>query len=204
MREVHFIEKADEAVELLKPVRIDMLTRLGKPSTCPQLARQMNLTTQKVNYHIKVLKNAGLVRLVEERRNRGMLEGVYQAVAKSFWFSPRLVSHLGSEEESRDQASLAHLLQLAEQLQIDVGHLAERTGIDRIPSLGLSAQIQLKNSADRSAFMEELTELFQGLARKYGSRQLDDDTNEGDGFKLMLACYPQQTNDNFDDQLEGE
>jgi len=190
MQDVHFIEKADEAVELLKPVRIEILTLLDKPSTCPQLARKLNLTTQKVNYHIKVLKSAGLVRLVEERRNRGILEGVYQAVAKSFWFSPRLVSHLGSERESRDQASLAHLLQLAEQLQIDVGHLGEKTASGRVASLGLSAKIQLKSGADRSAFMKELTEQFQGLARKYGSRQ-SDDTDGGDSFKLMLACYPQ-------------
>ena len=71
MQEVHFIEQANEASELLKPARIEILSRLSKPRTCPELARELGMTTQKVNYHMNVLREAGLVRLVEERRNRG-------------------------------------------------------------------------------------------------------------------------------------
>jgi predicted ArsR family transcriptional regulator len=92
MQEVHFIEHVDEAAEVLKPARIEILSRLSSPRTCPELAKELGMTTQKVNYHMNVLREAGLVRLVEERRKRGTVEGIYLAVAKSFWFSPRLKS----------------------------------------------------------------------------------------------------------------
>jgi DNA-binding transcriptional ArsR family regulator len=200
MQEVHFIEQAEEASEILKPVRIEILSRLAKPKTCPQLARELGLTTQKVNYHMNVLKAAGLVRLVEERRKRGTIEGVYQAVAKSFWFSPRLVARRGGRERVRDQASLAYLLQLAEDLQLDIGHMIERRGDEPAPSLGVNARIQLRDENDRHRFLEEIKEIFANLAQKYG-RSDDGPDNDRECYRLMLACYsPLQADGNNSDE----
>jgi predicted ArsR family transcriptional regulator len=156
--------------------------------TCPQLARELGMTTQKVNYHMNVLKEAGLVNLVEERRKRGTVEGVYRAVARSFWFSPRLVAQLGGRERTKDQASLAYLLQLAEDLQIDVGQMLERENADAIPSLGVDARIQLRYKEDRARFLTEVKEIFTRLAEKYGCSGKDS-PNEGESYRLMLACY---------------
>jgi DNA-binding transcriptional ArsR family regulator len=200
MQEVHFIKQAEEAAELLKPVRIEILSRLSAPRTCPELARELGMTTQKVNYHMNVLKGAGLVRLIEERRNRGTMEGVYQAVAKSYWFSPHLVRNLGSHERSRDQASLAYLLQLAEDLQIDIGQMIDDAETKSIPSLGVNAQIQLRDGAERANFLADIQSFFSHLAEKYGSS--DDSVtdssvaNEGERYRLMLACYSQSVENN--------
>lgn len=207
MQEVHIIEQADEATELLKPVRIEILSRLARPRTCPELARELGITTQKVNYHMNVLKEAGLVRLVEERRKRGTLEGVYQAVARSFWFSPRLVTRLGDRARTTDQASLAYLLQLAEDLQVDIGHMMEREATERTPSLGVNAQIYLRDEDDRSRFLADVKEMFSHLAGKYGHAD-SGESDDGDGFRLMLACYssPQekrQHNDTNEENYDG-
>lgn len=195
MQDVHFIKQADEAAELLKPVRIEILKRLSTPRTCPELARELGMTTQKVNYHMNVLKGAGLALLVEERRNRGTVEGVYQAIAKSYWFSPHLVRSLGNQERSRDQASLAYLLQLAEDLQIDIGRIIDDAETKSIPSLGVNAQIQLRNGTERASFLAEIQGFFSHLAEKYGSADDgvadDSDAIEGERYKLMLACYSQ-------------
>lgn len=197
MQEVHFIEQADEASEILKPVRIEILARLAGPKTCPELARELGMTTQKVNYHMKVLRESGLVRLVEERRKRGTVEGVYQAVAKSFWFSPRLVTRLGDRPRSRDQASLAYLLQLAEDLQVDIGRMIEREGEGAMPSLGVNAQIQLRDETDRADFLAEIREIFSHLARKYGKLE-NAESADGDTYRLMLACYAPPESENRD------
>ena len=155
------------------------------------------MTTQKVNYHMNVLKDAGLVNLVEERRKRGTIEGVYQAVAKSFWFSPRLVRQLGDRKRTRDQASLAYLLQLAEDLQLDIGRMFDREGTDPTPSLGVNAQIQLRTGAERAHFLAEVREFLTNIAEKYGA---SDGTDAGgsEGYRLMLACYqhPDKDGDN--------
>jgi DNA-binding transcriptional ArsR family regulator len=189
MQEVQLIENAEKAGELLKPIRIKILSLLHEPRTCPEIARNLGLTTQKINYHVNVLHQAGLIQLVEERRNRGTLEGVYQAVAKSYWFSPRLVKKLGGKAESRDRASLAYLLRLAEELQVEIGHLADRPESGSTPSLALDAQIRLKNSKDRASFMEELQDSFKSIANKYGARK-NDAESDGNSFRLILACYP--------------
>jgi DNA-binding transcriptional ArsR family regulator len=195
MQEVHFIEEADEAAELLKPIRIEILSRLSEPRACPELARDLGITTQKVNYHMNVLKDAGLVNLVEERRKRGTVEGVYQAVAKSFWFSPRLVKYLGDRERIQDQASLAYLLQLAEDLQLDIGQMIDRESQESLPSLGVNAQIQLRDGADRARFLAEIKEIFSHLAQKFGAATNNDDTDNDEDkadagtYRLMLACY---------------
>jgi DNA-binding transcriptional ArsR family regulator len=199
MQEVHFIEQADEAAEVLKPIRIEILSRLSRPRTCPELAKELGMTTQKVNYHMNVLKEAGLVNLVEERRKRGTMEGVYQAVAKSYWFSPRLVTQLGDRARTRDQASLAYLLQLAEDLQVDIGHMIEREETGLTPSLGVNAQIQLRDDTDRARFLAEIKEIFSHLAQTYGGSG-DAMPNDGECYRLMLACYsPSKEEENNND-----
>jgi len=203
MQEVHFIEQAEEASEVLKPARIEILSRLSRPRTCPELAKELGMTTQKVNYHMKVLKLAGLVHLVDERRKRGTMEGVYQAVAKSFWFSPRLVTQLGDRARTRDQASLAYLMQLAEDLQVDIGHMIEREGSALTPSLGVNAQIQLSDENDRARFLNEIKEIFSHLAQKYGG-SVESTHNDDDSYRLMLACYSPLKEKEGDQNKENE
>lgn len=200
MNEVHLIEHAEQAWEILKPIRIEILSLLDEPRTCPEIAGKLGLTTQKVNYHMKVLKEAGLVRLVEERRNRGIMEGIYQAVARSFWFSPRLVKQLGGERTVTDRASLTYLLKLAERLQIEAGRLAEVSENISVPSLAVDARIQLIDASKRAAFMRESRELIENLARKYGAVGSSSETG-GSAFRLMLACYPELTDEDDTDEF---
>ena len=51
----------------------------------------LDQTSQRVYYHVKRLVEAGLATQVSERKVRGIQEGVYQATARSYWLSPRLV-----------------------------------------------------------------------------------------------------------------
>ena len=87
--------------------------------------------------------------------------------------------------------SLGYLLGLAQQLHSDVGQLAKKE--EETPSLGLSAQIELRDEKQRAAFMEELQETIQQMAEKYGSREGDRNAKEeSQSYRLMLACYPHE------------
>jgi DNA-binding transcriptional ArsR family regulator len=155
--------------------------------------RTFGTSPQKIYYHVKVLEQAGLVKKVSEKRVRGIMEGYYQAAAESYWLSPQLVNQLGGERESKGQMSLGYLLGLAEQIQTEVSPLLKSRG--EVPSLGVSAQINLQEEVDRASFLEELQELVQGLAEKYGSGDSDRDGAEGrENFRLILACYPHTGN----------
>ncbi len=135
---------------------------------------------------MKILESSGLVDKVEERRVRGIMEGLYRARARSYWLSPHLVGRIGGTERARDRMSLGFLLTLAEEIQIDVARLGEKRG-ETVPSLGLSLRIALENRQERAAFLSELTELVQALARKYG---VENEERSVETFQLSLVCYP--------------
>ena len=192
MRELLLIEEVEQAETLLKPLRVALLKQMSEPRTCSELAEVFELTPQSVYYHVKALEKAGLVEKVAEARVRGTVEGHYQARARAYWLSPQLVGQVGGPRAAQDQASLRYLLSLAEEMHTEVGRLGERSAAgEPVPSLGLSAQIYLPNGERRGEFLDEVQQVFQALARKYGLPQSDEEApGAGETFRLALACYP--------------
>ncbi len=194
MQDVLYIEDVEQAVVLLKPIRIELLKQLDQPRTCPELADYFGESAQKIYYHVKALEKAGLVEKVEEVRVRGVVEGHYKATARSYWLAPQLVGKIGGEPMANDQISLRVLLDLAEDVHKDVGRLgthAERG--KNVPSLSLSAQIHLPDGKRRAQFLSELQTLVTDLARKYNLPEDDLTVTDSAGFRLVLMCYPHQT-----------
>ena len=192
MRDVMLIERPDQAGAILDPVRLDLLRRCDEPRTCSELAEAVGETPQKVYYHVKVLERAGALERVEERRVRAIHEGYYQAAARAYWLSPRLVGHIGGPRRARASTSLGTLLPLAEELQNDVGRLAE-TERAVGAALGFSAQIRLARAEDRTAFLSEIQNAIQAIAKRYGGPGPSRPTSsqsEPDTFRLIFACYP--------------
>ncbi|WP_432826566.1 ArsR/SmtB family transcription factor [Dactylosporangium sp. CA-092794] len=179
MRDVLYLERIEQAEALLKPQRIDVLRELAEPHSCTEVATRLEQTPQRVYYHVKRLVEAGLVDQVSERRVRGIHEGIYQAGARSYWLSPRLVGRLGLRRAS-DELSLGHLLDLMEQVQADVAALDH--GAPELPSIGVSGEIRVRPE-DRPAFLADLKQTLQDLFARYGGA-------EGDAFRLAVACYP--------------
>ncbi|WP_280264043.1 helix-turn-helix domain-containing protein [Nocardia wallacei] len=179
MKDVLYLDRLEQAEALLKPQRLDILRALAEPSTCRDIAVQLEQTPQRVNYHVKKLLEHGIVRLLAERQVRGTREGVYQAVARSYWLSPQLVGTVGERSVS-DAMGLGHLLDLTEEVQRDVAAV-DRTVTD-LPSIGISGQIHIRPD-QRAQFLDELSRSLQDIFTRYGGR-------DGDRFKLAVACYP--------------
>lgn len=217
MRDLLYLERVEQAETLLKPQRIDVLRQLAEPRSCTEVAARLEQTQQRVYYHVKRLAEHGLVTQVAERRVRGINEGVYQASARAYWLSPRLVGRIG-QRQKRDEASLGYLLDLMEEVQSDVaalhGRAARRVaesgaagaaGAESragtaaepdLPSLGVSGAIRVRPER-RPEFMADLKSALEGLFAKYGGA-------EGDAFKLAVACYPDRPNDDDKPSPRGE
>ncbi|MBQ1037860.1 MULTISPECIES: winged helix-turn-helix domain-containing protein [Micromonospora] len=184
MRDVLYLEQIEQAEVLLKPQRVEVLRQLAEPRTCTEVAARLDQTPQRVYYHVKQLVAAGLVELVNERKVRGITEGIYQAAARSYWLSPRLVGRIGLRR-ARDELSLGYLLDLMEEVQADVAALDRAA--PELPSIGVSGEIRVPAEL-RPQFMHDLQTALQDLFARYGG-------SEGDAFKLAVACYP-KGNDN--------
>jgi DNA-binding transcriptional ArsR family regulator len=190
MRDVMLIEEPEQAAAILNPIRLELLRRSDEPRTCTDLAEALGETPQKIYYHVKVLERAGALERVDERRVRAIHEGYYQATARAYWLSPRIIGHIGGPRRARASTSLGALLPLAEELQSDVGRLSE-TGRGTGAAMGFSAQVRLARPEDRTAFLSDIQNAIQTIAKRYGgagpSRPGQTDT---DTFRLVFACYP--------------
>jgi DNA-binding transcriptional ArsR family regulator len=184
MKDVLYLEQIEQAETLLKPQRIEVLRLLAEPRTCTEVGERLGQTPQRVYYHVKRLVDAGLAELVSERKVRGVHEGIYQAGARSYWLSPRLVGRLGLPKE-QDELSLGYLLDLMEEVQADVAAL-DRTRPE-LPSIGVSGEIRVRPER-RQEFLDDLKTTLQDLFTRYGG-------SEGDAFKLAVACYPKENSD---------
>jgi DNA-binding transcriptional ArsR family regulator len=184
MKDVLYLEQIEQAETLLKPQRIEVLRLLAEPRTCTEVGERLGQTPQRVYYHVKRLVDAGLAELVSERKVRGVHEGIYQAGARSYWLSPRLVGRLGLRKE-QDELSLGYLLDLMEEVQADVAAL-DRTRPE-LPSIGVSGGIRVRPER-RQEFLDDLKTTLQDLFTRYGG-------SEGDAFKLAVACYPKENSD---------
>ncbi|HEX3588027.1 MAG TPA: helix-turn-helix domain-containing protein [Pseudonocardiaceae bacterium] len=186
MRDLLYLERVDQAETLLKPQRIEVLRQLAEPRSCTEVATRLDQTQQRVYYHVKRLVEHGLVTQVAERRVRGIHEAVYQATARAYWISPRLVGRIGQRQQ-RDEASLGYLLDLMEEVQSDVAALHTRADEPDLPSLGVAGDIRVRPDR-RPEFMADLKAALQDLFTKYGG-------TDGDAFKLAVACYPDRPRD---------
>ncbi|TDB75861.1 helix-turn-helix domain-containing protein [Micromonospora sp. KC723] len=180
MRDVLYLEQIEQAETLLKPQRVEVLRQLAEPRTCTEVATRLGQTPQRVYYHVKQLVAAGLAEQVDSRKVRGISEGIYQAAARSYWLSPRLVGRVGGLRRARDELSLGHLLDLMEEVQADVAAL-DRTAPE-LPSIGVSGEIRVPPER-RQEFLHDLQSTLRDLFTRYGGA-------EGDAFKLAVACYP--------------
>jgi len=105
MQDTLLLDRIDQANALLQPARLDVLRQLAEPRSCPQVAAALGLTTSRVHYHVKVLEKAGLVERVAERRVRAVVEGVYQAAARSYWLSASSAASGAPVRPARSQAT---------------------------------------------------------------------------------------------------
>jgi DNA-binding transcriptional ArsR family regulator len=191
MRDLKLIHGVEEAGALLQPLRLQVLVQLDAPRSCAEIAEALRESPQKIHYHVKVLERAGLVEKVAERRVRALAEALYRATARSFWLSPKLVDRIGGPRRARDAASLEHLLGLAEELPLHLSVLAQHVAEGHeIPSLGLTADVDLADRSRRAAFLRDVEESIRAIATRYARNGSTPSGGAREGYRLLLACYP--------------
>lgn len=183
------IRSPEPAAALLDPTRQQLLAKLAEPNSAAGLARSLGLPRQRVNYHLRVLEQEGLVELVEERKKGNCLERVVRAAARSFVISPEALGALGeTPEAAQDRFSTAYLIAAAGRAIKDVAALDARARAERkrLATFTIDADIRFASAATRSAFAAELSQAITSLVAKYH----DDHTPGGRPFRVLAAIHP--------------
>ncbi|MGC5616366.1 ArsR/SmtB family transcription factor [Georgenia sp. Z1491] len=189
MLDIDLIDDAATAAAALDPVRSRVLAALVEPGSATTLAAHLGLPRQKVNYHLRVLEERGLVELVEERRRGNFTERVVRSRAGSFVISPETLAEVQPNPDRHpDRVSAAWLLALAARLVRDVGALvtgARRTGT-RVATWAVDGEVRFASAADRAAFSRELEHAVTDLVRRYHC----PDSDGARTHRLVVAVHP--------------
>lgn len=187
------LDTPERASMLMDPLRLQVLEQLRDPGSSTTVAADLGMPRQRVNYHVRALEDAGLLRLVEERRKGNCTERVLQATARHYVVSPEALGRLGvSAGDVKDRFSSAYLLAQAAQTIREVGAL--RVGADaagkKLATLSLETEVRFANAADQHAFAEGLAQALAALAARYHTQ----DAPNGRRFRFTVGGHPAASN----------
>lgn len=191
---LHTVEDAATLQALAHPLRIRILESLREPDSAAGVARRLGEPRQKVNYHLKELDRAALVRRAGERRTGNFVEMLYESVARTMVISPRLAwSDPRRFEALRAQLSLERLIDVGEHLQQDAALLLDRAAFDdeQIASASVEADVHFASEEDRAEFLRAYFESLRELCDRFGA-------SAGAPYRVVMAAYPATENEEED------
>jgi hypothetical protein len=130
-------------------------------------------------YNVKALERAGIVAKVREERVKGIMQGIYQASARSIALSPRLVARLGGRSAITSSVGLSRLLDAADRIIRDIQVLSDRR---ESATLTIDATVDLP-AEQRASFLRDAQKAVEELARRYGAG------GGGQQFRMLVTCY---------------
>ena len=190
------VDARDRAEILLHPLRQRILQEARKPRSAAEIARRIDQTPQKVNYHVRTLADAGFLVPAGEGRKRNLVEKRYQATAQSYVLLPDVLGDLQpSALSDGDQFSARTLLHLFSLAQQELGRSltpASGTETDRLPTLSMEAELRFDSAEQRARFAAALQHTMTNLIREHAAAARGDDGTPRSGrpYRLVVGCYP--------------
>lgn len=180
---ITYVEEPDRVRAALTPLRRDLLKRLRTPSSASQLAAELELPRQRLNYHLKALEKAGLVELVEERQRRGCVERILRTRPGALVVDPTVVS--GEFTRIHDQYAAEHLVGVAATTVRDVARMqAKAARVDkRLLTFTLETEVRFAQPGDVHAFTDELTAAVARVVARY-------DSAGGRPYRMVALGHP--------------
>jgi DNA-binding transcriptional ArsR family regulator len=185
---VELLQQPDQLRLALSPIRRQLLERLREPSSATELASELDMGRQRVNYHLRALEGAGLLYLVEERQRRGCTERILVARAHAFIVDPAVMAS-GVEMDpaaAQDRFAAAHLLSAAVGIVRDVTRMRanaeqQRT---RLLTFTLETELRFESPGDLERFSSELAEVVARTAAHY------DAPSGGRRYRIVIGGHP--------------
>ena len=169
---VAFLEQPDAVRMALSPIRRRLLRRLQTPASASELAGEMDVARQKLNYHLRALEGAGLLSLVETRRKRGCTERVLVATARAFVIDPALIGEdvtPARRAEAQDRFAAGRLVAAASGLVRDVTRMQAKADRQRkrLLTFTLETEVGFAAPEDIERFAAALSDAVARVAARF-------------------------------------
>ncbi|MGH7468010.1 MAG: ArsR/SmtB family transcription factor [Longimicrobiales bacterium] len=187
---VEIVREPERALALLDPERQRLVEALAAgPDSASGLARRLGEERQRLNYHLRVLENAGLVEEVLQHNKSNHRERVLRPVARRFVLDPSAAGGLGDidPEDAGDRFSATYLVALAARTVREVAALSSRARRDRtrLASASINTSVRLKTPADYQSLVEDLTRAVADVVARH-----HDESGDGRWYRVIASAYP--------------
>ena len=180
--DVFEIDDARTLEMLADPLRLELLEHLYQPASVSEVAEVLDVPRTRLYHHVRLLEQAGMIKVVRTRQRGAIPEKIYQVTAKDFRPSARFLA------ESRPRQVIAAIVDsLLSFTRMDItrsfteGRFAfgERTEHRRAM---LSRNLVMLSPGRLHTFLAEL----QGLIDRYD----DQPDPDGEPVAIVALVYP--------------
>lgn len=182
------LNNLDTLKALADPFRIQIIELfLNGPRTVKQLAAELNTTPTKLYYHINLMEEHGILKVVSTRVVSGIIEKQYHLVAYSFRPDPALFSPSGEMFEEGVPLLVSTLLEHTRRdimRGIKVGLIDPTKGDDDHRTTIIANNLLLLSEDQAHSFIRRLADLM----KEFGSLESSEPGTRVYG--MMLAVYP--------------
>jgi DNA-binding transcriptional ArsR family regulator len=186
---LQFVRRPDQAQVLLHPERRRLVEALASgPDSASGLARRLGESRQRLNYHLRLLEEAGQVELAEERWKGSKPERVMRLVAQRYVLDPTAIGSLAADpDEVGDRFSATYLVALASRALRELADLLDRAKKKRarLATASVNTTVRLQSPAAFNAFTADLTRAVARVVAKHHNEQ-----SPGRWFRVIAGAYP--------------
>lgn len=186
---VEVLGEPERIALLMDPARQRLVRALVEhPDSATGLARRLGDSRQRLYYHLRLMEEAELIEVEEERQRRGAIERVYRLVARRFVLDPAALGELAAEPIDADRFSATYLVALASRAIRELAAMmgrARSTG-KRLPTVAINTEVRLKNPEDFNAFSSDLARAVAEVAGRYDAKT----EGAGRSFRIVAGAYP--------------
>jgi len=182
------LDQADHVRLALSPIRRRLLERLRQPASATELAGELDLGRQRINYHLRALEVAGLIHLVEERQRRGCVERIMAARAQSFVVDPSVMRgrRPHAAVSTQDRFAAEHLMATVSDVVRHVARMQARADDEgtRLVTFTIDTEIGFDTPADLERFTTELAAFVADKAAAYGT------SGAARRYRIVIGGHP--------------
>jgi hypothetical protein len=195
LAELETITDRRRAAAVMHPLRPRILHLAATPSSATELAGQLRLPRQVVNYHVRELARARFLKRAGQRKKRNLIEQRWVATARAYVFAPDVLGPAAPDwRRIQDAMSAEYLAALAAQVQSDLGAITAQAAAagKRLSTLSLHSELRFENAEQRARFADALHAAVLDVIARHAAPASKPDGTPGSGrpYRLMLGCYP--------------
>jgi len=193
--ELECVAELPRAAVLLHPLRLKILRSFDRPKSATDVAGELRMTRQQVNYHVQRLARARFLRKAGRRQKRGLRDQCFIQNARSLLVLPQVLGPLApTQDTKRGALSAAYLLTLTAVMQKELGVAwAEASAAERaLPTLAIDTEVRFTSPEQRASFTQALHAAFTDVVQRFSSPMHTASGARAPGrpHRVVVGAYP--------------